>query len=187
MVMRRHGYETALKGKNGFVCLVERSWTTGIDDPDFCNPRLRAPICFNPPAARTYLPLTNKKTESVLAGRSKAQMFEDRSETRPAGNHQYGKAPDIKRGTPVPQTLSLQNHRGQADQVLPSRVTGQVEHRACCLWKPRTHALSVILVRSRPQCEQVYDRPSLVAAMSREHQPFPCAPGEKLWHLTHGH
>ena len=37
----------------------------------------RAPICFNPPAARSYLPLTIKKTELVLAAQSKAQMFED--------------------------------------------------------------------------------------------------------------
>ena len=66
-----------MKGMNGFVCVVQRSWTAGIDDPDFWNPKLRAPICFNPPAARTYLPLTIKKTESILAGRSKAQRFED--------------------------------------------------------------------------------------------------------------
>jgi len=77
MVMGRHGYETAVKGANGFVCVVQRSWTAGIDDPDFWNPKLRAPVCFNPPAARTYLPLTIKKTESILDGRSKAQMFED--------------------------------------------------------------------------------------------------------------
>ena len=77
MVLGRHGYETAVKGKNGFVCMVERSWTAGIDDPDFWNPKLRAPICFNPPAARSYLPITIKKTELVLAARSKAQMFED--------------------------------------------------------------------------------------------------------------
>ncbi len=77
MVLGRHGYETAVKGKNGFVCMVERSWTAGIDDPDFWNPKLRAPICFNPPAARSYLPLTIKKTELVLAAQSKAQMFED--------------------------------------------------------------------------------------------------------------
>jgi len=67
MVLGRHGYETAVKGKNGFVCIVERSWTAGIDDPDFWNPKLRAPICFNPPAARSYLPLTIKKTEWVLS------------------------------------------------------------------------------------------------------------------------
>src|SRR6266851_5766955 len=46
LVLGRHGYETAVKGKNGFVCMVQRSWTAGIDDPDFWNPRIRAPICF---------------------------------------------------------------------------------------------------------------------------------------------
>src|SRR5229473_1230241 len=58
LVLGRDGYETAAKGKNGFVCMVQRSWTAGIDDPDFWNPKLRAAICFNPPAARTYLPNT---------------------------------------------------------------------------------------------------------------------------------
>jgi hypothetical protein len=76
MVLGAHGYETAVKGKNGFVCIVERSWTAGIDDPDFWNPKLRGPICFNPMAVRAYLPLTIKKTELILRGESKAQMFE---------------------------------------------------------------------------------------------------------------
>ena len=74
MVLGSHGYENAVKGKNGFVCIVERSWTAPPDDPDFWNPKLRGPICLNAPAARSYLPLTIKKTELVLAGRSKAQM-----------------------------------------------------------------------------------------------------------------
>ena len=76
MVLGRHGYETAVKGKNGFVCLVQRSWSAGIDDPDFWNPKLRAPICFNPPAARFNVPLMIKRTELALAGRSRAQVFE---------------------------------------------------------------------------------------------------------------
>jgi hypothetical protein len=76
MVLGNHGYENAVKGKNGFVCVVERSWTAPSDDPDFWNPKLRGPICFNAPAARSYLPLTIKKTELVLAGRSKDQMFQ---------------------------------------------------------------------------------------------------------------
>src|ERR1700677_3708087 len=63
MVLGRKGYETAVQGKNGFVCMVERSWTAGIDDPDFWNPKVRAAICFNPPAARSQIPLTLKKTE----------------------------------------------------------------------------------------------------------------------------
>jgi len=74
LVLGPHGYETAVKGKNGFVCLVERGWTAGVDDPDFWNPKLHGPLCLNAAAARSYLPLTIKKTELVLAGKSKAQM-----------------------------------------------------------------------------------------------------------------
>jgi hypothetical protein len=76
LVLGRHGFETAVKGKNGFVCLVWRSWAAGIDDPEFWNPKLRAPVCLNPPAARFHVPLTIKKTELVLAGRTKIQMFD---------------------------------------------------------------------------------------------------------------
>lgn len=73
MVLGRHGYETAVQGKNGFVCVVERSWTAPLDDPNFWNPKLRGPICFNPAAAHTYLPRTFKKTELILAGQTKEQ------------------------------------------------------------------------------------------------------------------
>ena len=76
LVLGQHGYETAVKGKNGFVCIVERGWTAGIDDPGFWNPKLRGPLCLNAAAARSYLPRTIKKTDLILAGRSKAQMFE---------------------------------------------------------------------------------------------------------------
>ncbi len=74
LVMGRHGYETAAKGKNGFTCLVQRSWTAGSDDPEFWNPKLRAPICYNPQASRSYVPRVLKKTELALAGRSKEQI-----------------------------------------------------------------------------------------------------------------
>jgi hypothetical protein len=76
MVLGRHGYETAVKGTNGFVCIVERSWTAPIDDPGFWNPQGRAPLCLNAAAARTYLPRTIMKTELILGGRTKAQMVE---------------------------------------------------------------------------------------------------------------
>jgi len=77
LVLGRHGYEAAAKGTNGFVCLVQRSWAAGLDDAEFWNPRLRAPICLNPPAVRSYFPQIAKKTEWALAGRSKAQMYGD--------------------------------------------------------------------------------------------------------------
>jgi hypothetical protein len=76
LVLGRHGYETAVKGKNGFVCIVERSWTAPLDDPNFWNPKLRGPICLNAAAARSYLPRTIKKTDLILAGRTKSEMVE---------------------------------------------------------------------------------------------------------------
>ena len=75
MVLERQGYKTAVKGTNGFVCMVERSWTAGFGDPGFWNPKIRGPICFNPPAVRTYLPLTIARTRLALAGKSETQML----------------------------------------------------------------------------------------------------------------
>jgi hypothetical protein len=76
LVLGRDGYKTAVKGRNGFVCLVLRSWTAGSDDPDFWNPKIRSPICLNAPAARTYMPITLMKTQLILAGKSKEEMFQ---------------------------------------------------------------------------------------------------------------
>jgi len=77
MVLGRHGYETAVKGKNGFVCIVERAWMSPVDDPGFWNPKMRGPICFNAPGARFNVPVDIKKTESVFAGRSGTEMAAD--------------------------------------------------------------------------------------------------------------
>src|SRR6185437_6794119 len=76
MALGRHGYETAVKGTNGFVCIVERSWMSPFDDPGFWSPKNRSPICYNPVAARSVLPYTFKRTELVMAGLTKPQMLE---------------------------------------------------------------------------------------------------------------
>jgi hypothetical protein len=79
LVLGPHGYETAVEGKNGFVCLVERGWMSPFDgefSTNFWNPKIRGPVCYNPPAARSILPLTYKRTEMVLAGQSKAQIID---------------------------------------------------------------------------------------------------------------
>ncbi len=75
LVLGAKGYETAAKGKNGFVCIVERSWADDFADPDFWNPKTRGPICFNPASARSVLPTYLKRTEWVLAGASKDQLL----------------------------------------------------------------------------------------------------------------
>lgn len=75
LVLGRHGYETAVQGRNGFVCVVERGWMSPADAPEFWNPKLRGPICFNPPAARSVLPTTYKRAELFLAGKTEAEII----------------------------------------------------------------------------------------------------------------
>jgi hypothetical protein len=74
MVLGPKGYTTAVKGTNGFLCVVERSWGAATDEPEFWNPKVRAPHCFNPPAAKTFLPIFLMKTKLVLAGKSKPEI-----------------------------------------------------------------------------------------------------------------
>lgn len=76
LVLGRHGFETAAKGKNGFVCIVERSWTSA-PDPEFWNPKVRTPICYNAAATRSILLRDIKRTGLILAGRTKAQVDKD--------------------------------------------------------------------------------------------------------------
>jgi hypothetical protein len=75
LVLGRRGYETAVEGKNGFVCIVERAWMGSFDNnPKFWNPKNRGPSCFNPAAARTVLPITLMRTKFVLAGQSRDEI-----------------------------------------------------------------------------------------------------------------
>jgi hypothetical protein len=74
LVLAQDGYTTAVKGGNGFVCLVERSWGKTTDDPEFWNPKVRAPLCVNEPAAKTYLPIVLMKTKLALAAKSRTEI-----------------------------------------------------------------------------------------------------------------
>ena len=74
MVLGPDGYKTAAKGTNGFVCIVERSWGAPTNDPEFWNTKVRAPHCFNPAAASTFLPVYLMKTKQVLAGKPRAEI-----------------------------------------------------------------------------------------------------------------
>lgn len=77
LVLGKDGYHTAIEGKNGFTCIVERGWMSPLDSPDFWNPRLRGPICYNPAAVRSILPYTILRTKLILSGLSKAQMADN--------------------------------------------------------------------------------------------------------------
>ncbi len=77
LILTRAGYQTAVEGKNGFVCIVSRSWMSPPDSPEFWNPKLRGPLCYNPPAARSIFPIERKRTLWAIAGNSKDQIMQE--------------------------------------------------------------------------------------------------------------
>jgi len=103
MVFGAHGYETAVHGSNSFVCFVERSWAQDFDDPQFWNPNIRTPQCWNAAAARSELPEYLKRTQWVLAGTSPKEML---SRTTAAwAAHKFG--------PPAPQSMAYMMSRDQ--------------------------------------------------------------------------
>lgn len=68
------GYRLESKGSNGFACLVERSWAKDPGDPEFWNPRMRAPTCLNLAAVQSVLPSYLERTKWVLAGATEAEV-----------------------------------------------------------------------------------------------------------------
>jgi hypothetical protein len=77
LTLGRKGYENAVNGSNGFTCLVERSWMSPFDSPEFWNPKMRGPVCYNPAASKSILAYTLHRTKLVLDGRSKREMLEE--------------------------------------------------------------------------------------------------------------
>lgn len=77
MVLGREGYKTAVKGTNGFLCIVERSWAQNENNSEFWNPKMRAPHCFNAQAAKSFAPIYLMKTRLVLAGKSRPEIAQD--------------------------------------------------------------------------------------------------------------
>lgn len=74
LTLGKDGYETAVKGSNGFVCFVQRSWANDFDSAQFWNPRIRTPQCWNAAAVSSLLADYLNRTRWVLAGMSKEQM-----------------------------------------------------------------------------------------------------------------
>lgn len=75
LTLTKEGFETAVKGSNGFVCFVGRSWAQDFDAPEFWNPHIRTAQCWNPASVSSYLPEYLKRTQWVMAGVSKDEML----------------------------------------------------------------------------------------------------------------
>ncbi len=74
LVLTKHGYVVGAEGTNDWVCLVGRSWTAGLDDPEFWNWRGLGPGCLNPPAVRSVLPQYLARTKWAIAGDTREEI-----------------------------------------------------------------------------------------------------------------
>jgi hypothetical protein len=153
LVLGNHGYETAVTGKNGFVCLVWRSWVSwapGPDDAEFWNPKFRAPICFNPAGARSVLPAYLERTKWALAGTSKAEM-KDRTRAAIASN---------RMAMPEPGALGFMMGKEGGDAAghhWPPHVMMFVARTDGADWGADLHGSPIIAEQTDPEPTTVFD------------------------------
>jgi hypothetical protein len=78
-VLTNSGFQVAHQGANGFVCMVMRAWSAPTYTPaQFRNlvydATVRAPICFDPNAARTVIPYYELRTKLGMEGKAPEQI-----------------------------------------------------------------------------------------------------------------
>jgi hypothetical protein len=149
MVLGDHGYETAVKGKNGFVCLVERSWFAPFNNAEFWNARIRSPNCLNPAAAMSVLPVDLEKTQWVLAGTSKAEMI---ARTKSSAVAHQAPAPGS-----MSYMMSKQGHLSDADgHWHPHLMFFAPAHTAPSTWGANLSGSPVVYADGDPNLATVF-------------------------------
>jgi hypothetical protein len=78
-VLTKTGFEAAHEGSNGFVCMVMRAWSAPTYTPAplrdlVYDATVRAPICFDPEAARTVMPYYELRNRLGMEGRTPDQI-----------------------------------------------------------------------------------------------------------------
>ncbi len=151
LVLKPQGYETAIAGSNGFTCLIERSWMSPFDSPQFWNPRLRGPVCYNPAASRSILTYTLRRTKLALAGRSREEML---AETR--GALARGELPAPEAGA-MSFMMSKDCYIGDAGGHWHSHLMFHVPKAAATSWGANLPGSPVILDdREVPEPETIF-------------------------------
>ena len=80
MVLEPGGYISEVAGTNGFVCLVERSWNSYLEDPEFWNPKIKVPACYDRAAAKSVLQGYLKRSSWVVKGANLTELRHDISD-----------------------------------------------------------------------------------------------------------
>src|SRR5260370_3510388 len=80
-VLTASGFQAVHNGDNGFVCMVMRGWSAPTYTPAqfrdlVYDPKVHAPICFNPAASRTVIPYYELRSKLGMEGKTPEQIAE---------------------------------------------------------------------------------------------------------------
>lgn len=117
-ILTSSGYKVAAQGENGFVCLVLRGWAAPTFTPAnerllVYDSQLRAPICFDPVASRTVLPLQEFRTALGMQGKDPDAIAREVSAA-----YALGKLPKME-GVAFAYMWSAHQHLGPAGSWRP--------------------------------------------------------------------
>src|SRR5262245_27144749 len=78
-VLTTTGFQVVHDGDNGFICMVMRGSSAPTYTPAqirnlVYDPKLRAPICFNPEASRTVMPYYELRNTLAMEGKTPDQI-----------------------------------------------------------------------------------------------------------------
>jgi hypothetical protein len=68
-ILGSSGYKEAVKGENGFTCIVMRGWSVPFTRKPEYYGKMKAPICYDPIASRTVLPYQELCAKLGLQGK----------------------------------------------------------------------------------------------------------------------
>jgi hypothetical protein len=139
LALKPQGYKTAVNGTNGFTCLVERSWMSPFDSPEFWNPKIRGPVCYNPAASKSILAYTLRRTQFALAGLSRAQMLD---QTRAAATRKELRSPEPGA---MSFMMSKDGYLGDAEGHWHSHLMFHVPKAAAASWGANLPGSPVVL------------------------------------------
>jgi hypothetical protein len=172
IVLGKDGYQTAVEGKNGFTCVVERAWMNPVDSSEFWNPKTRGPICYNPQASRSILPYTILRTKLALKGLTRAQIAESM------------KAAFVSNQIPLPEPgamsymLSKDGYLGDSVGHWHPHLMFHIPNASAASWGANLPDSPIFLIPPGPEPESIFlvpvdhwsDGTAFTASASETHQ-----------------
>jgi len=151
LVLKPTGYGTAVQGSNGFTCLVERGFMSPFAADEFWNPRMRAPVCYNPAASESILAYTLFRSRLAVAGHSRPQLLE---EVR--GALARKELPDPKPGA-MSFMMSKDGYLGDTQGHWHSHLMFHVPKAEAASWGANLPGSPVVLdTRETPEPETIF-------------------------------